>query len=202
MRDAPYAGLFVAFYEGIKRSTCMYILNLLSKCQTHGELGDRSKQTLPTVRQYCLRQRCTRHLLLALAPSQPLLHIHLMSSRHVILGFIHNPFLILCLQTKVQVRREDRYQGLFRTVKTIWDVRLSLFLSHFDLDLFSDTGITASRDDGLLRRYRFAPFPQGAQLCDWVGCLRGSAHDFLQSQSTDIALSTINLDIYIIAVVG
>ena len=27
LRDAPYAGLFVLFYEGIKRESCMFLLS-------------------------------------------------------------------------------------------------------------------------------------------------------------------------------
>lgn len=36
--------------------------------------------------------------------------------------------LAKCVQTKVQVRQEDRYQGLRRTIRTIWEVSLTSFL--------------------------------------------------------------------------
>lgn len=32
LRDAPYAGLFVLFYEGIKRESCMFLLSSYSYC--------------------------------------------------------------------------------------------------------------------------------------------------------------------------
>lgn len=42
--------------------------------------------------------------------------------------------LAKCVQTKVQVRQEDRYHGLRRTIRTIWEVSLTSFFRPFWTD--------------------------------------------------------------------
>ncbi|GJE83976.1 solute carrier family 25 member 38 [Phanerochaete sordida] len=84
LRDAPYAGLFIAFYEGIKHET-----NLLM-------------------------------------PSSSPLHaagVHSFSaaSAGAIATMVTHPFDVV--KTKMQVRSEQRYQGLMQTVVTVWKQR-------------------------------------------------------------------------------
>ncbi|KAF9464246.1 mitochondrial carrier [Collybia nuda] len=84
LRDAPYAGLFIVFYEGIKREASI------------------------------------------LAPATSTTHsamIHSISaaSAGAIATLATHPFDVI--KTKIQVRSEDRYQGLIRTIRTIWEQR-------------------------------------------------------------------------------
>ncbi|TDL29024.1 mitochondrial carrier [Rickenella mellea] len=84
MRDAPYAGIFVACYEVIKRET-----------------GSLSAQTSVV--------------------SATAVHTCSAASAGAIATLVTQPFDVI--KTKVQVRREDRYHGLRRTVATIWQQR-------------------------------------------------------------------------------
>ncbi|KIY45587.1 mitochondrial carrier [Fistulina hepatica ATCC 64428] len=85
LRDAPYAGLFVVFYEGTKR-----------------EIGE------------CLSQR--RCIAVAFV-----MHSFSGASAGVIATVATHPFDVI--KTKIQVRHEDRYNGLVRTCRTIWHDR-------------------------------------------------------------------------------
>ncbi|EKM75747.1 hypothetical protein AGABI1DRAFT_79511 [Agaricus bisporus var. burnettii JB137-S8] len=84
LRDAPYAGLFVVFYEGIKREA-MYL-------------------TPPT---------STSH--------STLVHGISAATAGAMATMVTQPFDVI--KTKIQVRREDRYHGFFKTVGTIWNQR-------------------------------------------------------------------------------
>ncbi|KAF9498247.1 mitochondrial carrier [Pleurotus eryngii] len=72
LRDAPYAGLFVVFYEAIKRETSV-------------------------------------------------LHSIAAGSAGALATILTHPFDVV--KTKIQVRKEERYHGLMRTVRTIWAQR-------------------------------------------------------------------------------
>jgi len=84
LRDAPYAGLFVVFYEGIKREAS-YIVPPTSNAHS------------------------------------TVIHSLSAASAGVIATMATHPFDVI--KTKVQVRSEDRYQGLTKTAKTIWKQR-------------------------------------------------------------------------------
>ncbi|THH05490.1 hypothetical protein EW145_g4765 [Phellinidium pouzarii] len=84
MRDAPYAGIFVAVYESIKRQTSHIT-------QSSSVLSSAGVHTLSA------------------------------ASAGAISTLITHPFDVI--KTKVQVRQEDRYHGLRRTVQTIWAQR-------------------------------------------------------------------------------
>ncbi|KAH9971675.1 mitochondrial carrier domain-containing protein [Lactifluus volemus] len=84
LRDAPYAGLFLVFYEGIKYEAAS-----------------------------------------ALPPSSPLVSAALHSASGAAAGTIAtlttHPFDVI--KTRMQVRSEDKYHGLTRTVLTVWNER-------------------------------------------------------------------------------
>ncbi|KAJ6543924.1 mitochondrial carrier [Mycena capillaripes] len=84
LRDAPYAGIFVVLYEGIKRQSAS-ILRPTSDAQS------------------------------------TLLHTASAASAGAIATIATHPFDVI--KTKVQVRKEDRYHGLYRTIRTIWTQR-------------------------------------------------------------------------------
>ncbi|KAH8115791.1 mitochondrial carrier domain-containing protein [Phellopilus nigrolimitatus] len=84
MRDAPYAGIFVAVYESIKRQTS----NFTSSSSVLSSTG---------------------------------VHTLSAASAGAIATLATHPFDVI--KTKVQVRQEDRYHGLRRTVHTIWEQR-------------------------------------------------------------------------------
>ncbi|EJD00817.1 mitochondrial carrier, partial [Fomitiporia mediterranea MF3/22] len=84
MRDAPYAGLFVATYESIKRHT--------------SHLSGSSSVL-----------------------SSTMVHTVSAGTAGAIATLATHPFDVI--KTKVQVRQEDRYHGLRRTVHTIWQQR-------------------------------------------------------------------------------
>ncbi|RDB15461.1 Solute carrier family 25 member 38 [Hypsizygus marmoreus] len=81
LRDAPYAGLFIVLYEGIKRETSI-ILPATSNSHAAG------------------------------------IHSFSAASAGAIATLATHPFDVI--KTKIQVRSEDRYHGLFRTIRTIW----------------------------------------------------------------------------------
>jgi len=81
LRDAPSAGLFVVFYELIKRETTQLLP--------------------PTSGAYSTG-----------------IHSFSAASAAAIATMATHPFDVI--KTKIQVRKEDRYQGLTRTVRTIW----------------------------------------------------------------------------------
>ncbi|EIN10161.1 mitochondrial carrier [Punctularia strigosozonata HHB-11173 SS5] len=84
LRDAPYAGLFVVFYEGIKRETSYLLPPTSSVLSTS-------------------------------------VHSISAASAGAIATILTHPFDVI--KTKIQVRQEDRYQGLWTTTKTIWTQR-------------------------------------------------------------------------------
>ncbi|KAF5371954.1 hypothetical protein D9615_008068 [Tricholomella constricta] len=84
LRDAPYAGLFIVFYEGIKRET--YAI-------------------FPTTSN----------------AHSAAIHSISAASAGAIATLATHPFDVI--KTKIQVRSEDRYHGLMRTIKTIWKQR-------------------------------------------------------------------------------
>ncbi|KAL5508576.1 hypothetical protein ACEPAH_6195 [Sanghuangporus vaninii] len=84
MRDAPYAGIFVATYESIKRYT--------------SNLSESSSVLSSTA-----------------------VHTVSAGSAGALATLATHPFDVI--KTKVQVRQEDRYQGLARTIRTIWQQR-------------------------------------------------------------------------------
>ncbi|KAJ7283271.1 solute carrier family 25 member 38 [Mycena rebaudengoi] len=84
LRDAPYAGIFVVLYEGIKRQSS-YFVHPTSDAQS------------------------------------TLMHTASAASAGAIATLTTHPFDVI--KTKIQVRTEDRYHGLYRTVKTIWNQR-------------------------------------------------------------------------------
>ncbi|KIM84030.1 hypothetical protein PILCRDRAFT_68706 [Piloderma croceum F 1598] len=84
LRDAPYAGLFVVFYEVIKRET--------------------SQLLPPTSNTYSTG-----------------IHSFSAASAGAIATMATHPFDVI--KTKIQVRKENRYQGLMSTVRTIWTQR-------------------------------------------------------------------------------
>ncbi|KAI0272780.1 mitochondrial carrier [Gloeopeniophorella convolvens] len=84
LRDAPYAGLFLVFYEGIKH-----------------EFGS---------------------ILPAGSPlSSVALHAGSGAAAGTIATLATHPFDVI--KTKMQVRTEDRYHGLAKTVRTVWNKR-------------------------------------------------------------------------------
>ncbi|KII96077.1 hypothetical protein PLICRDRAFT_98507 [Plicaturopsis crispa FD-325 SS-3] len=91
LRDAPYAGLFVVFYEGIKRETS----SLLPSSSNAHSAG---------------------------------IHSFSAASAGAIATMATHPFDVI--KTKIQVRKEDRYQGFVRTVGTVWNQRG--FMGFFD----------------------------------------------------------------------
>ncbi|KAG6864388.1 hypothetical protein C0991_009993 [Blastosporella zonata] len=84
LRDAPYAGLFIVFYEGIKRET--YSL-------------------FPTTS----------------SAHAAAIHSISAASAGAIATLATHPFDVI--KTKIQVRSEERYHGLWRTIRTIWQQR-------------------------------------------------------------------------------
>lgn len=84
LRDAPYAGLFIVFYEGIKRET----YNIFPTTSNTHAAG---------------------------------IHSFSAAAAGAIATMATHPFDVI--KTKIQVRSEDRYQGLLRTVHTIWKQR-------------------------------------------------------------------------------
>ncbi|KAK7061249.1 mitochondrial glycine transporter [Favolaschia claudopus] len=84
LRDAPYAGIFVVLYEGIKRQSAS-ILRPTSDAQS------------------------------------TLTHTLSAASAGAVATMATHPFDVI--KTKIQVRSEDRYHGLSRTVRTIWRQR-------------------------------------------------------------------------------
>ncbi|KAF7433592.1 hypothetical protein PC9H_005553 [Pleurotus ostreatus] len=84
LRDAPYAGLFVVFYEAIKRET-LYMFPSMSSTQS------------------------------------AVLHSVAAGSAGALATILTHPFDVV--KTKIQVRKEERYHGLMRTVRTIWAQR-------------------------------------------------------------------------------
>jgi len=81
LRDAPYAGLFVVFYEAIKREASQLIP--------------------PTSNTHSTG-----------------IHSFSAASAGAIATMATHPFDVI--KTKIQVRKEDRYQGFMSTVRTIW----------------------------------------------------------------------------------
>ncbi|GBE79071.1 Solute carrier family 25 member 38 homolog [Sparassis crispa] len=84
LRDAPYAGLFVVCYEGIKSD----VSHLLAPTSATVSAG---------------------------------VHGFSAASAGVIATMATHPFDVI--KTKMQVRTEDRYHGLLKTVSTIWHQR-------------------------------------------------------------------------------
>jgi len=84
LRDAPYAGLFVMFYEAIKRETSILAQPLSGLSSTA-------------------------------------IHSFSAASAGAIATMATHPFDVI--KTKVQVRREGRYQRFGTTVKAIWSQR-------------------------------------------------------------------------------
>ncbi|KAG7096517.1 hypothetical protein E1B28_003946 [Marasmius oreades] len=81
LRDAPYAGLFVALYEAFKRQAS-FIVAPSSNSQS------------------------------------AMIHSLSAASAGALATIATHPFDVI--KTKIQVRREDRYQGFLSTVRTIW----------------------------------------------------------------------------------
>ncbi|KAF8876248.1 mitochondrial carrier [Infundibulicybe gibba] len=81
LRDAPYAGLFVVCYEGIKREA-----SVMFPASSHAHAA--------------------------------FIHSAAGASAGAIATMATHPFDVI--KTKIQVRSEDRYNGLLRTVRTIW----------------------------------------------------------------------------------
>ncbi|KAF8075889.1 solute carrier family 25 member 38 [Lyophyllum atratum] len=84
LRDAPYAGIFLVCYEGIKRKTYSIV-----PTTTNGHAAA--------------------------------IHSISAASAGAIATLATHPFDVI--KTKIQVRSEDRYHGLFRTIRTIWQQR-------------------------------------------------------------------------------
>ncbi|KAG6915464.1 hypothetical protein DXG01_011331, partial [Tephrocybe rancida] len=84
LRDAPYAGLFIVFYEGIKRETY---------------------SVFPTTS----------------GGHAAAIHGVSAASAGAIATLATHPFDVI--KTKIQVRSEERYHGLWRTIRTIWQQR-------------------------------------------------------------------------------
>ncbi|PPQ71233.1 hypothetical protein CVT25_004539 [Psilocybe cyanescens] len=109
LRDAPYAGLFIVFYEGIKHEACT--------CQPHRAhpIYEIQFLTFPI-------HRATAYLMPATSNSHAaLIHSVSAASAGAIATLATHPFDVI--KTKVQVRTEDRYHGFLRTVGTIWTQR-------------------------------------------------------------------------------
>jgi solute carrier family 25 protein 38 len=120
LRDAPYAGLFVVFYEGIKREACKYHrfgFMPLAKRNFSAYLAPPTSASHSTVIHSVSAASAGA---IATMLTQPFDVIKVSSSKPP------HPIMVLRVgQTKIQVRQEDRYQGFLRTVHTIWSVRLS-----------------------------------------------------------------------------
>ncbi|KAF7301236.1 Mitochondrial glycine transporter [Mycena indigotica] len=84
LRDAPYAGIFVVVYEGIKKQSA-------SAFPSHSETQSAFIHTISG------------------------------ASAGAIATMATHPFDVI--KTKVQVRNENRYDGFFRTTRTIWQQR-------------------------------------------------------------------------------
>ncbi|KAG6830954.1 hypothetical protein H0H92_013665 [Tricholoma furcatifolium] len=84
LRDAPYAGLFILCYEGIKR-------------ETYNVFPSTSGGHAAAI------------------------HSVSAASAGAIATLATHPFDVI--KTKIQVRSEDRYHGLWRTIRTIWQQR-------------------------------------------------------------------------------
>jgi len=84
LRDASYAGLFVVFYEAIKRETIS-----IHPSSSHKEAT--------------------------------IIHAMSAASASGIATLLTHPFDVV--KTKLQVRSEDRYRSLLRTMSTIWKQR-------------------------------------------------------------------------------
>lgn len=84
IRDAPYSGLFILFYENIKREASSFV--------------SPTSSTLSTV-----------------------VHSFSAASAGAIATMATHPFDVI--KTKIQVRKEDRYQGFLQTTRTIWQQR-------------------------------------------------------------------------------
>ncbi|KAG5642614.1 hypothetical protein DXG03_002484 [Asterophora parasitica] len=95
LRDAPYAGLFIVFYEGIKRE---------------------AYSIFPTTS----------------SAHSAALHSISAASAGAIATMATHPFDVI--KTKIQVRSEDRYHGLMRTVSTIWKVTRLFFPAYVAAD--------------------------------------------------------------------
>ncbi len=70
------------------------------------------------------------------------------------------------------MRTEERYHGFFRTIGTVWKVRVVNDCRCHGLLI----AYTATRRGRILRWRVITPLAQGAQLRDWLGGIRGHTH--------------------------
>lgn len=118
LRDAPYAGLFVVFYETIKVQAGQLSRILPPHCiLTHS----------PTAAISSLSGSMTQSAFIhsasgALAGAMATISTHPFDVIKVCPNLAFRDIFQLLVQTKVQVRQEERYMGLRNAAVTIWKV--------------------------------------------------------------------------------
>ncbi|KAL0949092.1 hypothetical protein HGRIS_009183 [Hohenbuehelia grisea] len=125
LRDAPYAGLFVVFYEGIKRET-----GTSSIVPGQAVFFERPLHFVAEV------------LHISTSAQSSVLHSVAAASASALATAITHPFDVI--KTKIQVRSEARYNGLLRTAHTIWAQRGAVgFLDGLSLRMARKVGSSA-----------------------------------------------------------
>ena len=100
LRDAPYAGLFVVFYEAIKYEAASVV-----------------PPSTPLVSAALLGGSAAAAGTIATLATHPFDVIKVLSS-----SFLETAHTYAVPQTRMQVRSEEKYRGLARTVLTVWIV--------------------------------------------------------------------------------
>ena len=150
LRDAPYAGLFVVFYEGIKREACERFFVSLSF-----QLINISARIIPA--KSGTEAALTHSVSAAAAGAIATLATHPFDVIKVrsLPARMCNGSLKSLLQTKVQVRTEERYHGFFRTIGTVWKVCIvDHFRCHWLLIPIQQRGVAGFFDGASLRLSR------------------------------------------------